>query len=148
MLTLGPGRDGPGAHIHTQQVEGFEVVSGTLVVVAGGVSTALTPGQSLVVPAGESHTFRNGDAATPAEARFWFEPALNTEWMLQTMGEWAMARGGDWAKVPPLSAAYLFYVMRREYRLARIPYWVQDVVLGLLAGVAVITGQARRVPPM
>ena len=30
VLTLGPGRDGPGAHIHTQQVEGFEVLSGTL----------------------------------------------------------------------------------------------------------------------
>ena len=46
IITLGPGRDGPSAHIHTQQVEGFEVLSGTMVVVAGGRSVTLRTGES------------------------------------------------------------------------------------------------------
>jgi mannose-6-phosphate isomerase-like protein (cupin superfamily) len=145
IVTLGPGRMGPDAHIHTQQAEGFEVLSGTLVVEAGGRSVTLRSGESFVVASGERHTFRNGDAHTPVVASFWFEPALRTEWMLQSMGEWAMERGGDWKHVPLLPAAYMLFLMRKEYRLAGMPFWVQDVLFGALAGVAILTGQARRV---
>ena len=144
ILTLGPGRDGPGSHMHTQQVEGFDVLSGTLVVVAGGRSVTLRTGESLVVAPGEAHTFRNGDKTTPVVAKFWYEPALNIEWMLQRLGEWAMDRGGDWKKVPLLSGAYVMFRLRREYRLAGMPFWVQDVLFAVLAGVAYVTGHARR----
>jgi mannose-6-phosphate isomerase-like protein (cupin superfamily) len=143
IVTLAPGRHGPGAHMHLGQVEGFEVLSGTMVVTAGGRTVTLRAGESLVVRAGEAHTFKNGDQDTPVVAKFWYEPALNTEWMLQTMGEWAVARGGDWDKVPLLPATYLFFLMRKEYRFAGMPFWVQDVLLGLFAGIAVLTGQAR-----
>jgi Protein of unknown function (DUF3052) len=51
------------------------------------------------------HKPRNDDKTTPVVAKFWYEPALNTEWMLQSMGEWAMEGGGDWRKVPLLPAA-------------------------------------------
>ena len=145
IITLGPGRDGPSAHIHTQQVEGFEVPSGTMVVVAGGRPVTLRTGESFLVAHGEAHTCRNGDKTTPVVAKFWFEPALNLEWMLQSMGEWAMDRGGDWKKVPLLPAAYILFLLRREYRLAGIPFWVQDLLFGVLGGVAHITGQAKRV---
>jgi mannose-6-phosphate isomerase-like protein (cupin superfamily) len=144
-LTLGPGNKGPIAHIHTQQVEGFEVLSGTLVLVADGRSVTLRAGESFLVAAGEAHTFRNGDKATPVVAKFWYEPALNIEWMLQTMGELAMERGGDWSKMPLLPAAYILFLLRKEYRLAGMPFWAQDMLFGFLAGVARVTGQARRV---
>ena len=126
VVTLAAGKDGPGAHIHTQQIEGFEVLSGTLVVIVDGQTTRLE--------------------AAPMVARFWYEPALNMEWMLQTMGERAMARGGAWKNVPLLVAAYMLFMMRKEYRLGGMPFWLQDVLFGLLAGVAVITGQAKKVP--
>ncbi|MFN8008894.1 MAG: cupin domain-containing protein [Terriglobia bacterium] len=145
IVTLGPGRNGPRAHIHTRQVEGFEVLSGTLVVVAGGRSVTLQNGESFIVAPGETHTFRNGDKLTPVVAKFWFEPALKTEWMLQTMGAWAVERGGDWNKLPLLPTGYVLLIMRKEYRLAGIPFWVQDVLIGMLAGLAILTGQARRV---
>lgn len=141
VVTLAPGRTGPGAHIHLGQIEGFEVLSGTLVIVSGGNTHSLQPGQSHVVPSGESHTFRNGNQHEPVVARFWYEPALHTEWMLQTMGEWAVARGGDWNNLPLLPASYLFFRMRSEYRFAGMPFWLQDVLLGFLAGIAVITGE-------
>lgn len=145
ILTLGPGNEGPPAHIHTRQVEGFEVLSGTLMLVAGGKAVTVRAGESFLVPAGEAHTFRNGDKTTPVVARFWYEPALNIEWMLQSLGEWAMDRGGDWKKAPLLPAAYVMFILRREYRLAGMPSWAQDVLLGSLAAVARITGQAKRV---
>jgi mannose-6-phosphate isomerase-like protein (cupin superfamily) len=143
VVTLAPGRNGPGAHIHLGQVEGFEVLSGTMVLTAGGRTVTLRAGESLEVRSGEAHTFRNGDQGTAVVARFWYEPALNTEWMLQTMGGWAVARGGDWKRVPLLPAAYLLFLLRKEYRLAGMPFWLQDIVFGLLAGIAVITGQVR-----
>ena len=145
ILTLGPGREGPGAHIHTQQVEGFEVLSGTLVVVASGRSVTLQAGESYLVAAGEAHTFRNGDKTTPVVAKFRYEPALNIEWMLQSLGEWAMDRGGDWKNMPVLPAAYIMFILRREYRLAGMPSWAQDVLFGSLAALARVTGQAKRV---
>ena len=41
------------------------------------------------------------------------------------------------------------FLLRSEQRLAGMPFWVQDVLFGALAGVALITGQAKRVgrPP-
>jgi len=143
IVTLAPGRNGPGAHVHLGQVEGFEVLSGNMVLIVGGRTVTLRAGESLEVRAGEAHTFRNGDQVTSVVAKFWYEPALRTEWMLQTMGEWAVARGGDWKNMPLLPAAYLLFLLRKEYRLAGMPFWLQDVVLGCLAGIAVITGRAR-----
>ncbi len=143
VVTLAPGGHGPSPHLHLGQVEGFEVVSGTLVLTVDGRTVTLRAGESCEVRAGEVHTFRNGDLRTPVVARFWYEPALQTEWMLQTMGGWAAARGGDWKRVPLLPTAYLLFLVRKEYRLAGLPFWLQDAVLGVLAGIAVITGQAR-----
>lgn len=150
VVTLAPGRNGPGAHRHIGQVEGFEVLSGTMVLIAGGRTVTLRAGESFEVPSGTAHTFRNDDQDEPVVARFWYEPALHTEWMLQTLGEWAVARGGDWRKLPLLPASYLFFRMRKEYRLAGLPFWLQDLLLGSLAGIAMITGQARglRYPPL
>lgn len=145
LLTLGPGRIGPPAHIHTLQVEGFEVVSGALVLISGHDTVTLRPGESHIVPAGTPHTFRNAEPDIPAVARFWFEPALDIEWMLQTMGEIAMARGGDWKKTPLTVVGCLMFKLRGQYRVAGIPFWAQDLLCGLLTGVAHLTGVARRV---
>jgi hypothetical protein len=49
--------------------------------------------------------------------------------------------------MPLLPAAYVFFLLRKEYRFAGMPFWLQDVMLGLLAGIAAITGQARGLRP-
>lgn len=146
-MTLAPGGQGPGLHVHTRQREGFEVVSGTLQLVVAGKTVTLRPGESYEVGAGQVHTFRNGDPAAPVVARFWFEPALNIEWMLQTLGEWAMERGGDWKFLPPMAAGHLLFVMRDEYRLGGAPYWAQDLFFGMVSLVGRLTGKAPRLQP-
>ena len=74
ILTLGAGKDGPGAHIHTRQLEGFEVISGMMIAKVNGKETAVKPGETIIVQAGESHTFKNGSSSEPLVARFGTNP--------------------------------------------------------------------------
>ena len=143
-LSLGPGNKGPGPHIHIGQDEGFKVLSGKLVVTIGKKVVTLGPGESVVVHSGETHNFGNPSSTERVEAEFWYEPALHTEWMLQTMGEAAMDNGGDWKKVPPMSAIYLMWKMRKEYRFGGIPFWLQDALIGTAAGIARLTDAHKR----
>lgn len=57
-----------------------------------------------------------------------------------------MQNGGNWVKVPLLSTAYLMYQMRKEYRIAGMPHWLQDVLLGLLASIAKLIGVSKKYP--
>ena len=145
IMTLSPGKKGPGAHQHTLQTEGFEVISGQMVALVNGKEIVAHAGETIIVQPGESHSFVNGSANEPLVAKFWYEPALNTEWMLQTIGEDAMKNGGDWEKMSLLPAMYIFYKMRREYRFAGMPFWLQDAILGIGAGIAKMTGAAKKI---
>ncbi len=145
ILTLGAGKAGPPPHIHTQQAEGFEIISGLMVAVVNGKEIVANAGDTIIVQAGEPHTFKNGNSTEPLVAKFWYEPALNTEWMLQTMGEDAMKNGGDWAKVSLLPTMHIMYKMRHEYRIAGMPTWLQDVLFGMGAAIAKLTGSAQKV---
>ena len=144
-LTIQPGKKGPPPHIHIQQIEGFEVLNGSMVAIINGKETLLKKGETVIVKAGEAHTFRNGSNSEELVARFWYEPALNMEFMLQTLGESAMENGGDWAKAPILPTMYLLYKAREEYRIAGIPFRLQDVLLGAFAGLAKLTGVHKKI---
>lgn len=145
IMTIGAGKKGPGAHKHTLQTEGFEIISGRMVAIVNGKEVVAQAGETILVLPGESHSFVNGSTTEPLVAKFWYEPALNTEWMLQTMGEDAMKNGGDWDKMSILPAMYMFYQLRHEYRFAGMPYWLQDVIFGIGAGIAKMTGAAKKV---
>ncbi|PYV53450.1 MAG: hypothetical protein DMG96_08425 [Acidobacteria bacterium] len=60
-FTLAPAASGPPAHIHTQQVEWFEVVSGKMIATVNKQSHTVQAGQKIEVKAGQTHTFRNGN---------------------------------------------------------------------------------------
>jgi hypothetical protein len=65
--------------------------------------------------------------------------------MLQTMGEDAMANGGDWKNVSLLPAMYIMWKARKEYRIAGMPFWLQDIIFGIGAAVARLTGIHKKV---
>ncbi|MBK7945214.1 MAG: cupin domain-containing protein [Flavobacteriales bacterium] len=132
--------------MHIGQDEGFKVVSGKLIVTIGKKEVTLGPGESAVIRSGEAHNFRNASTTERVEAEFWYEPALNMEWMLQSMGEGAMDNGGDWKKTPVLPAMYVMWKLRDEYRLAGMPFWLQDVLFGFGAFLARLTGAHKRWP--
>ncbi len=77
-LAVAPGGFVTLAHIHPLQKERFTVKSGTLTIVVDGVTWRLGPHESISIPAGTPHEWRNAD---PVEmvAIVEFHPALNAE---------------------------------------------------------------------
>lgn len=133
ILTVGAGKSGPPPHRHLMQEEGFEVISGEMIAIVEGKEVSVKAGETVVVKPGEAHTFKNGSVTEKMVAKFWFEPALNMEWMLQTFGEEAMKRGGSWTNALLLQMFYCMHKMKKEYRVAGMPFWC-GVRLFCLAG--------------
>ncbi len=145
IMTIGAGRKGPPAHAHTKQVEGFEVISGQMIAIVNGKEVIVHAGQTILVQPDEDHTFKNGSQTEALVAKFWYEPALNAEWMLQTLGDDAVKNGGDWAKVSLLPAMYIMYKMRHEYRSSGMPVWLQNLIFGTGAAIATLTGAHKKI---
>jgi mannose-6-phosphate isomerase-like protein (cupin superfamily) len=58
-LLLPPGAHGGPPHLHPDATERFEVLQGTLDLTIAGAPRRLGPGQSVEIPAGQPHGFRN-----------------------------------------------------------------------------------------
>ena len=58
-LVLAPGGAVPGAHVHPEQEERFEVVSGAMAFRVGLRRVVACPDETVVVPAGLVHRFEN-----------------------------------------------------------------------------------------
>ena len=147
-ITLAPGAWGPPTHIHTRQRETFHVVSGRMVAVVDGVEHTVEEGERLIVQAGQAHTFGNASETGELVVRGAVEPGLHFQWFLTEMANAANRGGGSWDDMPLLDAAYILFAVRREYRLTAMPGFVQDIVFGMLAGVALLAGRARRINPI
>jgi quercetin dioxygenase-like cupin family protein len=147
-VSMAPGAEGPPPHIHTKQSETFQVTSGRLVAMVDGQEHTAEAGQTVVVQAGQAHTFANGSETEPLVFRATFEPALNFQWALTELAKSAIRAGGSWANLPLPELAYILRQVRDEYRVAGIPFVLQDVLFGLLARVAELQGRAKEIAPM
>ena|SRR5438034_5159695 len=89
---MAPGGSAPGAHIHPQQEERFEIVDGSLRFRIGKDVRVATAGEVVTIPAGTAHFPVN---AGDAEARFRveFRPALNMETFFENAFAMLSARG-------------------------------------------------------
>jgi len=59
IVTVQPGRDGPGAHTHAEEDDSFYVLEGELVFTVDGEEIVAGPGTFLLVPPGLQHDFSN-----------------------------------------------------------------------------------------
>jgi quercetin dioxygenase-like cupin family protein len=144
MIT-GTGRQ----HFHPNADEEFIVLSGALDVMVDGQWNAVGPGESLLVPRGTPHLFRNGrDGETLFTTRF--TPAceflrffLNMSMNSANNPHWYDAKGE-----PPLAlralALHAFY--GHAYG-AGIPVWVQKFTFAVLSPVALLKGYRLANPP-
>src|SRR4051812_8480745 len=89
-LTLTPDGRVPGAHVHPEQEERFEVLEGTMKFRLGLRTIVAEAGDTVVVPAGRVHKFSNG-GDSPARVRVEVAPALDMEELLVTTAELAHA---------------------------------------------------------
>jgi quercetin dioxygenase-like cupin family protein len=82
----------PPPHIHPEQVEEYEVLEGSFDVVVEGQWRTLAPGDSVAVPIGALHTFRNRSGAV-VRVRNWHRPAMRFEEFIERTCETLRAAG-------------------------------------------------------
>jgi mannose-6-phosphate isomerase-like protein (cupin superfamily) len=128
------------AHVHPKQEERFEIISGTLGVKIGSGEIVAGPGETLTVPAGTPHGFRN---AGDDEVRFRCEvrPALQFEQLLETM--FALAADGKTNKKGMPNLLRLAVIARAHFDVVRLPFppaFVQRLGLALGAPLGRLVG--------
>jgi uncharacterized protein YndB with AHSA1/START domain len=123
-------------HLHTQQTERHEVVTGTLRLVVDGSEHRLGPGEAMEVPAGAAHRQLAGDEGR-GRVRVQLRPAARTEAFLRRLAELerqgALTRSGF---PRPLAAAALVRDFGDEGHAAHPPIGVQRAVAGAILRVA------------
>lgn len=131
-VTVRPNGFVAAAHVHPHQTERFEIEQGLVEFTIDGEQVLAGPGDTVTVPAGSAHRFRNAgetNAVFVTEVR----PALGFERLLETM--FALAADGKTnAKgMPnPLRLAVIANAHFDDVRLPFPPAWLQR--FGLLLG--------------
>jgi quercetin dioxygenase-like cupin family protein len=134
-------RDGhvPGAHVHPEQEERFEVVAGTMEFRLGRKKIVAGPGETVVVPAGEVHRFKNG-GDVDAQVKVEVHPALKMEDLLENTVR--LAEEGRTNRKGMPKPVHLALFVREYAREVRAPFPPAPVVKALTAPLAAI-GRAR-----
>jgi mannose-6-phosphate isomerase-like protein (cupin superfamily) len=141
-----PGGFVAAAHVHPNQEERFEVVSGKLAMLVDGEERTLGPGDVAVVPPGRPHAWWN---AGPVEVRIKGEirPALRTEHFFETF--FGLGRDGKTNRrgLPnPLQLAVLMREYEDEMRLAKPAFVIQRMLFAPLAVIGKTLGYRSRYP--
>ena len=145
---LAVGADGPEPHIHTKQTETFHVTSGIMVAsVKGQEDVTLRAGEMIVIQPGKTHTFSNGSREEPLVLRIVVEPALDFQWFMTEAIHSGIRNGGTQKDMPLLEAGHLMWLSRDQQRIGGMPFFMQDILFGLLSLVARITGKAGNIAP-
>jgi quercetin dioxygenase-like cupin family protein len=127
-------------HVHPEQEQSDEVLSGALVFVVGGKEIRLGPGDRNVIPAGTPHSFRN-EGPEEAHSVAEFRPALRIAECFETL--FALAQRGDLNSqgMPSLlQLALSGPAFGREMRLPSPPWFIQRLALAPLAPLARLRG--------
>lgn len=141
-----PGGFVAAAHVHPNQEERFEVVSGTLAVRIGGEERILRAGDVAVVPPGRPHAWWN---AGPDEVRIrgQIRPALRTEHFFETF--FGLGKDGKTNRRGLPNLLQLAVLMREyedEMRLARPPFAIQRLIFAPLAFIGRALGYRSHYP--
>jgi quercetin dioxygenase-like cupin family protein len=135
-LELSPDGRVPGAHVHPIQEERFEVVTGTLRFRRGPRIITAGAGDSVVIPPGTIHAFKNADNA-PVHVRVEVRPALRMEELLETTAALAIEGRTTAAGLPnPLDLALFMREFEAEVRAALAPAPAVRAVMAPLAWLA------------
>jgi mannose-6-phosphate isomerase-like protein (cupin superfamily) len=126
----------PPLHVHPGQSESFEVREGRLRLTVDGDDLVLAPGDRHTVHAGTPHTFAV-EGAEPVRLLATFHPAGQLERFFAGLHRLA-ERGHIDARGRPRSLAVAPFALAHldEFRLARVPAWLQAAALTALVRVS------------
>jgi quercetin dioxygenase-like cupin family protein len=135
-LTLPPGGHVPGAHVHPNQEERFEVTSGKMKFRYGMRTIVAEAGETVVVPAGKIHSFaQHGDE--PSQCRVEIRPALKMEQLFETTVRLAQEGRTNKKGMPkPLDLALFVEEFRDEVKAPFPPAWFVKLVMTPLRALA------------
>jgi len=134
----------PGAHVHPEQEERFEVLAGTMKFRLGMRTIVAQAGERVVVPAGRIHKFANGGDG-PARVRVEVQPALDMEELLVTSARLAQEGNVLPSGMPkPLHLALFVQRFRREVRAPLVPAPAVRAMMAPLAAIARGRGHGAR----
>jgi mannose-6-phosphate isomerase-like protein (cupin superfamily) len=137
----------PGMHVHPNQEERFEILSGNVRFRKGLKKIDAKAGDVVVVEPGKAHKFKNkGEVGAAMRVRV--SPALEMERLFETAV--GLAHDGRVTKngMPrPLDLALFVREFKEEVRGPGSPGWVQRASLAPLAYIARRHGRARRYAP-
>jgi mannose-6-phosphate isomerase-like protein (cupin superfamily) len=132
-LFLSPDGHVPGAHVHPEQEERFEVVKGTMKFRRGLETVFARAGDTVVVPSGVAHRFENA-GNEPARVLVEVRPALRMEQLFETAT--ALAREGRTNRKGMPKALELALFVREFEREVRAPFPPAGVVRTVMAPLA------------
>jgi quercetin dioxygenase-like cupin family protein len=132
-LTLAADGCVPGAHVHPEQEERFVVHRGTVQFRLGMKKIVARPGDTVVVPKGRVHAFKNV-GGEEAKVRVQVTPALDMEQLFQTTV--ALAEAGATNRKGMPKPVHLALFVRRFRREVRAPFPPAPIVNALLAPLA------------
>ena len=127
-------------HVHPEQVEHGEVLSGSLVFLVKGREVRVKAGERIEIPANTPHTFRN-DGKDVVEWIGEIRPALRSAEFLETLFVLSQRGELDERGMPSLlQIALSVPFFAREIRLASPPWALQRLALAPLAPLARLRG--------
>lgn len=143
-LLLSPDGHVPGAHVHPEQEERFEVVEGTMTFRKGLKTVVARAGDKVAVPPGTMHRFVNAGEGT-AHVLVEVRPALRMEQLLETSAALAVEGRTNRKGMPnPLELALLVREFEREVRAPLVPAGLVRAVMAPLAWLASLQGLDER----
>ena len=121
------------SHVHTGQVERYDVMAGTLKIVEKGREHLLGPGETMEVPAGVAHRQVPADKSADGHVRVQVRPAGSTQAFLERVA--AMCAAGDFNRFgfpKPVAGARIVTEFGDEGHAARPSLPVQKALSRLV----------------
>lgn len=137
---LGAHREGPPLHVHFQEEERVEVVSGAASVVVDGKRLVLKVGEPVCFPIGSVHTWWN-EADEELVLRGVATPVVDLDRYLQAVFE--VLDAGPPNRPPIFYMAHVLYRHRKTQLTPFIPRAMQRVLLPIVVLVGTILGKYR-----
>ena len=132
-MTLAPDGHVPGAHVHPEQEERFEIESGTMKFRMNGKTILAGPGDTVVVPPGARHKFSNA-GEDEVRVRVEVRPALKMEELFENTV--ALAKEGKTNRKGMPRPVHLALFVGEYEREVRAPFPPPAVVKALMAPLA------------
>ena len=141
QATYRPRSREPVVHYHPVQTELFTVISGELTVRLIGKLVTLRRGEQLEIKPNTVHSMWN-NSGEPTVVNWKVQPAMKTEYFMETAAGLATDGKTNLDGMPDLlQSALMANHFSREFRLAKLPFAIQQIAFLFLVPMAILFGK-------